>query len=102
VRFPLKEPGQRFGFTEFSARHGDFALVSCAALVTDDAIRIGVGGVADRPVLECLPRLEGDDLRGALNDFSWKLGARDDANVSASYRRHLVRQLGWQVIQEAK
>lgn len=102
VRFPLKTPGQRFGFTEFSARHGDFALVSCAALVTDDAIRIGVGGVADRPVLECLPRLEGDDLRGALNDFSWKLGARDDANVSASYRRHLVRQLGWQVIQEAK
>lgn len=102
VRFPLKKPGQRFGFTEFSARHGDFALVSCAALVTDDSIRIGVGGVADRPVLECLPRLEGDDLRGALNDLSWKLGARDDANVSASYRRHLVRQLGWQVIQEAK
>ncbi|SAK67519.1 molybdopterin dehydrogenase [Caballeronia calidae] len=102
VRFPLKRPGQRFAFTEFSARHGDFALVSCAAVVTDDAIRIGVGGVADRPVLECLPRLEGDDLRSALNDLSWKLGARDDANVSAAYRRHLVRELGWRVIKEAK
>lgn len=102
VRFPIKAPGQRFAFTEFSARHGDFALVSCAAVVTDDAIRIGVGGVADRPVVECLPRLEGDDLRSALNDFSWKLGARDDANVSAAYRRHLVRQLGWRVIKEAK
>jgi 2-furoyl-CoA dehydrogenase FAD binding subunit len=102
VRFPIKTPGQRFAFTEFSARHGDFALVSCAALVTDDAIRIGVGGVADRPVLECLPRIYGDDLRGALNDLSWKLGAQDDANVSAAYRRHLVRQLGWKVIQEAK
>jgi 2-furoyl-CoA dehydrogenase FAD binding subunit len=102
VRFPLKKPGERFAFTEFSARHGDFALVSCAAVVTGDAIRIGVGGVADRPVVEHLPKLDGDDLRGALNDLAWKLGAQDDAHVSAAYRRHLVRQLGWKVIQEAR
>jgi 2-furoyl-CoA dehydrogenase FAD binding subunit len=102
VRFPLRQPGQRFAFTEFSARHGDFALVACAALVTDDSIRIGVGGVSDRPVVEILPRLSGDDLRGALNDLSWKLGAQDAANVSAAYRRHLVRELGWKVIQEAR
>ncbi|WP_035558293.1 FAD binding domain-containing protein [Burkholderia sp. 9120] len=101
VRFPLARPGQRFGFTELSARHGDFALVSCAAVVTDEAIRIGVGGVSDRPVVETLPKLDGDDLRGALNDLAWKLGAQDDAHVSAAYRRHLVRQLGWKAIQEA-
>jgi 2-furoyl-CoA dehydrogenase FAD binding subunit len=102
VRFPLARPGERFAFAEFSARHGDFALVACAAVVTGDSIRLGVGGVADRPVVERLPRLEGDDLRGALNDIAWKLGAQDDTHVSASYRRHLVRQLGWKVIQEAK
>ncbi len=102
VRFPLKKPGERYGFAEFSARHGDFALVSCAAVVTDNAIRLAVGGVADRPVVESWPRLSGDDLRSALNDFSWKLGAQDDAHVSATYRRHLVRQLGWRVIEEAK
>jgi 2-furoyl-CoA dehydrogenase FAD binding subunit len=101
VRFPLKKPGQRFAFAEFSARHGDFALVSCAAVVTDDAIRIGVGGVADRPIVETLPKIDGDDLRGALNDLAWKLGAQDDAHVSAAYRRNLVRKLGWKVIQEA-
>jgi len=101
VRFPLKQAGQRFAFTEFSARHGDFALVSCAAVVTDGTIRIGVGGVADRPMVEVLPRLDGDDLRGALNDLAWKLGAQDDAHISAAYRRNLVRQLGWKVIQEA-
>lgn len=101
VRFPLKKPGQRFAFAEFSVRHGDFALVSCAAVVTDDVIRIGVGGVADRPVVETLPRLAGDDLRGALNDLAWKLGAQDDVHVSAAYRRNLVRQLGWKVIREA-
>jgi len=102
VRFPLKKPGERFGFAECSARHGDFAMVACAAVVTDDAIRIAVGGVADRPVAERWPRLAGDDLRGALNDLSWKLGAQDDAHISATYRRHLVRQLGWRVIEEAK
>jgi 2-furoyl-CoA dehydrogenase FAD binding subunit len=102
VRFPLKKPGERYAFTEFSARHGDFAMVACAAVVTDDAIRIAVGGVADRPTVERWPRLSGDDLRGALNDLSWKLGAQDDAHISAKYRRHLVRQLGWRVIEEAK
>ncbi|WP_250501071.1 FAD binding domain-containing protein [Caballeronia sp. GAWG1-5s-s] len=102
VRFPLREPGERHAFAEFSARHGDFAVVACAAVVTDDAIRIAVGGVADRPVAETWPRLTGDDLRGALNDLSWKLNAQDDAHISAKYRRNLVRQLGWRVIEEAK
>jgi 2-furoyl-CoA dehydrogenase FAD binding subunit len=102
VRFPLKRAGERYGFTEFSARHGDFAMVACATVVTDTSIRIAVGGVADRPVVEEWPRLQGDDLRGALNDLSWKLNAQDDAHVSATYRRHLVRQLGWRVIEEAK
>ncbi|WP_250494067.1 FAD binding domain-containing protein [Caballeronia sp. GAWG1-1] len=102
VRFPLKKPGERYAFAEFSARHGDFAVVACATVVTDDAIRIAVGGVADRPVAETWPRLTGDDLRGALNDLSWKLNAQDDAHISAKYRRNLVRQLGWRVIEEAK
>jgi 2-furoyl-CoA dehydrogenase FAD binding subunit len=102
VRFPLKRAGERYGFTEFSARHGDFAMVACATVVTDTSIRIAVGGVADRPVVEQWPRLHGEDLRGALNDLSWKLNAQDDSHVSATYRRHLVRQLGWRVIEEAK
>jgi 2-furoyl-CoA dehydrogenase FAD binding subunit len=102
VRFPLRKPGERYAFTEFSARHGDFAIVACAAVVTADSIRIAVGGVADRPVTERWPHLTGDDLRGALNDLSWKLNAQDDAHISAKYRRHLVRQLGWRVIEEAR
>ncbi|MFL9913185.1 FAD binding domain-containing protein [Paraburkholderia sp. RL17-337-BIB-A] len=102
VRFPLKKPGERYGFTEFSARHGDFAIVACAAVVTNDSIRLAVGGVADRPMVEQWPHLHGEDLRSALNDLSWKLGAQDDAHISATYRRHLVRQLGWRVIEEAK
>jgi len=102
VRFPLLKPGARYGFSEFSARHGDFALVACAAVVTDDAIALAVGGVSDRPVLETWPRLHGKALLDAINDFSWKLGAQDDAHISAQYRRHLVRQLGMRVIEEAR
>lgn len=102
VRFPLRTPGARYGFSEFSARHGDFALVACAAVVTDDAIALAVGGVSDRPVLETWPRLHGKALLEAINDFSWKLGAQDDAHISAQYRRHLVRQLGMRVIEEAR
>lgn len=102
VRFPLRQPGARYGFAEFAARQGDFAIVACAAVVTDQGIRLAVGGVADRPLIESWPRLSGSDLETALNDLSWKLGAQDDAHASARYRRHLVRQLGMRVIEEAK
>lgn len=102
VRFPLRRPGERYGFAEFSLRHGDFAVVACAAVVTDTAIRLAVGGVADRPAVEVWPRLIGEDLTMALNDLSWRLGAQDDAHLSARYRRQLVRQLGRRVIEEAK
>jgi 2-furoyl-CoA dehydrogenase FAD binding subunit len=102
VRFPLKRPGTRYGFAEFAARHGDFAIVACAAVVTDQGIRLAVGGVADRPVVESWPKLAGEDLKTAINDLSWKLGAQDDAHASAQYRRHLVRQLGMRVIEEAR
>ncbi|TAL52189.1 FAD binding domain-containing protein [Pandoraea sp.] len=102
VRFPLRRAGERYGFAEFSLRHGDFAVVACAAVVTDTAIRLAVGGVADRPVVEVWPRLVAEDLTTALNDLSWRLGAQDDAHLSARYRRQLVRQLGRRVIEEAR
>jgi len=58
--------------------------------------------VQARPMLERWPRLHGKALTEAINDFSWKLGAQDDAHVSAQYRRHLVRQLGMRAIEEAR
>ncbi len=39
VRFPCKQPGQGHAFREFARRHGDFAIVACAAVA--DAIRRG-------------------------------------------------------------
>src|SRR5262249_49951610 len=53
VRFPV-QPTARVAFREVARRHGDFAIVAVAACVEDrDMVRIGVGGVADRPAARC-------------------------------------------------
>jgi 2-furoyl-CoA dehydrogenase FAD binding subunit len=100
VRFPLAGAGQRAAFDEFSARHGDFAIVSVAAVRNARGLRLAVGGVADRPRLARWPAdLRGGDLTAAINDFAWSLDAADDEQASAAFRRHLVRRLGTKVIQ---
>ncbi len=98
VQFPTAKVQTRFGFIEVSMRHGDFAIVALAAAVSDREVTLGVGGVADRPWVETLPGSSDSDLDGALEDLVWKLGARDDQHASARYRRHLVRNLGKQLI----
>lgn len=99
VRFPLATGGQRSAFTEFSARHGDFAIVSVAAVADTRGLRLAVGGVADRPRLAQWPAGQrGAELESALNDFAWELEAQDDAHASAAFRRHLVRRLGAQML----
>jgi 2-furoyl-CoA dehydrogenase FAD binding subunit len=101
VRFPLQQAGTRYAFEEVSMRHGDFAIVAVAAVVSAGAIELAVGGVADRPVRKSLPRLSGADLDTAINDFAWELEAQSDAHASAQYRRHLVRRLGRKLIEKA-
>jgi 2-furoyl-CoA dehydrogenase FAD binding subunit len=102
VRFPLHRPGTGVAFQEVAQRHGDFALVACAALVSDDKVRLTVGGVAARPMAKDWQDLDGSALDDALNDFAWELGATDDHHASAKYRRELVRRIGRAVIEEAK
>ena len=101
VRFPLAKPGQGFGFREFSRRHGDFAICAVAAVADDRGLRVAVGGVADRPLAREWPLLEGSALDDALNEFAWALDARDDSQMSAASRRHLVRRLGQQAVEAA-
>ena len=57
VRFPAAEPGAGYAFHEFARRHGDFAIVAIAAIAREDGVRIGVGGIAERPVVEEWPAL---------------------------------------------
>ena len=102
VRFPAAEPGAGYAFTEFARRHGDFAIVAIAAVARANGIRIGVGGVAEQPVVEDWPLLAGSALDDALNALAWTLDAADDVHASARYRRELVRRLGKQAVLAAQ
>jgi 2-furoyl-CoA dehydrogenase FAD binding subunit len=96
----LPVTGMRCAFREVARRHGDFAIVACAAVATDSGVRLAVGGVADMPATRDFPRLEGDALDDALNAFAWELDARDDVHATARYRRDLVRMIGRDLVRE--
>ncbi len=95
----MARAGERYGFAEVAMRHGDFAIVALAAIVGQTEIRVGVGGVADRPWVQRWPRLAGEELDVALNQLAWDLAARDDQHASGAYRRHQVRTLGRRLIE---
>jgi 2-furoyl-CoA dehydrogenase FAD binding subunit len=101
VSFPTAS-GEGYAFREIARRHGDFAIVACAAVSSATTLRFAVGGVADKPVARDWPPLDGAALDDALNAFAFDLGARDDVHASARYRRDLVRRVGRQVILEAR
>jgi 2-furoyl-CoA dehydrogenase FAD binding subunit len=98
--FPCAKKGDRFSFTEFYHRHGDFAVVAVAAMRRENTIRLAIGGVADRPEVREWSQLEMNEIDDALNDFAWDLGGSDDIHATAQYRRELVRHLGRKVIED--
>jgi 2-furoyl-CoA dehydrogenase FAD binding subunit len=99
VSFPAHSSG-RCAFREIARRHGDFAIVACAAVATSKGVRFAVGGVADVPMVREWPRLDRGALDDALNGFAYELDARDDVHASARYRRDLVRIIGSELIGE--
>ncbi|HEY2756825.1 MAG TPA: FAD binding domain-containing protein [Pseudolabrys sp.] len=101
VVVPKRKIGHGYAFQEFGRRHGDFAIVACAAVVSDKTTRLAVGGVADRPTLRQFDDLDGSALDDALDAFAWELDARDDLHATARYRRELVRRMGRATIEEA-
>ncbi|SRR6185437_9637487 len=102
VRFPERKADHGYAFREFGRRHGDFAIVACAAVADGRNIRLAIGGVADRPVTRDLADLAGSALDDALEAFARDLDARDDLHATAAYRRRLVRRMGRDTIEEAR
>jgi 2-furoyl-CoA dehydrogenase FAD binding subunit len=99
VEFPTTE-ARRCGFREVARRHGDFAVVACAAVATERGVRLAVGGVGDTPIAREFESLGGSALDDALNVFAWDLDARDDLHATARYRRDLVRMIGRELVAE--
>ena len=99
---PRRRPGHGYAFREFARRHGDFAIVACAAIANEREARLAIGGVADRPVaFDGLP-LDGAALAEALDHIAGELAAREDLHATPEYRRELVRRLGRATIAEAR
>lgn len=102
--WPLSEPRVGYGFQELAQRHGDFAIAAVAcAVVFDESglisrIRVGVGGVEDRPYLADTTRLRGarachETARALASDIAEAVDPMSDLKASASYRRALVLAL---------
>ncbi|MCZ4354004.1 FAD binding domain-containing protein [Roseovarius aestuarii] len=102
VEFPQMPAGTGTGFREVGRRKGDFAIVACAALISNDRVRLAIGGVNDTPVLHDWDTLDPSDEAEALNALAWSLDARADLHASARYRRDLVRNLGATALKEAR
>jgi carbon-monoxide dehydrogenase medium subunit len=102
VRFPLAPDHCRF--FERGRKHNDFAVLSVAVAASGGqdrggwhGVRIGLGGVNDRPVLAeaAAAALEGrrwdDDLIDAAAALAMEVvDAPEDARAGAEYREHLV------------
>jgi 2-furoyl-CoA dehydrogenase FAD binding subunit len=101
VRFPTQLT-RRVAFREVARRHGDFAIIAVAASVEDsNTLRIGIGGVADRPAVR-RERLDGAaDVRDMFEALASELEGYDDLHASARLRRDLLRRVGPMVVEEA-
>ncbi len=113
VRLPTLRSDVHFGFAEFSRRAGDFAIAMAVVIFrmgsgTVQESRIAVGGA------EATPRRIREAeyaLRGRVpNEDAFMLAAElaaklldpiDDENISAAYRRDLVRGLLPRALQQA-
>jgi 2-furoyl-CoA dehydrogenase FAD binding subunit len=96
VRFPVH--GKGAAFNEVARRHGDFAMVAVAAVVSGRDIRLGVGGVAATPVV----RSVGCNAKDTVEKLAGELEGYDDLHASAALRKDLMRNLAPLVIAEAE
>jgi carbon-monoxide dehydrogenase medium subunit len=113
VRLPIWPKDHGFAFIEFARRHGDFAIVSAAALLLEDGTgrisraRVIIGGMGMLPIraAELEQALIGhapDDkvLREACETCG-KLDAIDDVHAPAAYRQHLATVLSRRALEQA-
>ena len=110
-RQPLSLERQGYAFTEFSRRHGDFALVAGAChMVLDQHDRIAagrlvLGGVDAVPlwIEEAFELLLGEKLSDSIitriqDIVDERVDPETDLHASADYRRHLAKVMASDVL----
>ena len=89
-------------FREVARRHGDFAIVAVAVVADGDrSVRLGVGGVAERPAVRRIAAGGAAELREAVEAFAGELEGYEDIHATPRMRRDLLRRIGPLVIEEA-
>jgi len=114
VRFPLWPQPHGHGFVEFARRHGDFAIVSAAALLTEDGAgkitraSVTLGGMGAAPVRasaveQALVRNRPDDtLLREICETCRKFEAVDDVHAPATYRQQLATVMSRRALERAR
>jgi carbon-monoxide dehydrogenase medium subunit len=113
VRFPLWAAGHGAAFVEFARRHGDFAIVSAAALLQRDGggkitrASVTIGGIGPAPVRvkdvekAIVGQAASADLFRAACERCRKLDAIGDIHAPATYRQHLAAVLSRRALEQA-
>lgn len=112
LHLPAWAPGHGYAFEEFARRHGDFAIVSAAALIEADGgtitrAALALGGMGAAPIRAA-------DAEGALTGQSGTpetiaaaaetcrgLEAGDDVHAPAAYRKQLACVLARRALSRA-
>ena len=90
VRIPGKRRNTGYAFLELARRHGDFALISVAALVSGDTARVAIGGLGTAPLAF---DLQADNITGEAHRIAQGLEPPSDLHATAAYRRALAQTL---------
>src|SRR5215467_2377507 len=114
ARFPLWPQPHGYGFVEFARRHGDFAIVSAAVLLTEDGAgkithaSITLGGMGAAPVRasEVEKALIGnrpdDKLLREICESCRAFEAVDDVHAPANYRQQLATVMSRRALEQAR
>lgn len=113
ARFPLWPKGHGYAFVEFSRRHGDFAVVSAAALLHLDksgriaSVSLTIGGAGPVPVRATeaeralLGNTPSDPLFREACEACRRIDAVGDVHAPASYRQQLAVVLSRRALEKA-
>jgi carbon-monoxide dehydrogenase medium subunit len=112
IRIPLWPAWHKAAFIEFSRRHGDFAIVSAAALLEIDGGKIKrasvtIGGVAVAPVRASevekaiTDQVPTSELFAKACESCRSFEAMADIHASSDYRQHLAAVLSRRALEKA-
>jgi 2-furoyl-CoA dehydrogenase FAD binding subunit len=102
ARFPQRAK-ERAAFREIARRHGDFAIIAVAAAAgANGAVRLGVGGMAGRPMTRAIAAGNAASVVDAIGQWADELEGYEDLHASAALRRDMFRKLAANVVAEVR